>query len=29
MMAEPHFGSVDVLRGLWALFEAAETCLSR
>jgi uridine phosphorylase len=26
---EPHFGSADVLRGLWALFEAAETCLSR
>ena len=25
---EPHFGSVDVLRGLWALFEAAEACLS-
>lgn len=26
---EPHFGSVDVLRGLWALFEASEACLSR
>lgn len=26
---EPHFGSVDVLQGLWTLFEAAETCLSR
>jgi uridine phosphorylase len=25
---EPHFGSADVLRGLWTLFEAAETCLS-
>ena len=24
---EPHFGSADVLQGLWALFEAAETCL--
>jgi uridine phosphorylase len=26
---EPHFGAADVLRGLWALFEAAETCLSQ
>ena len=25
---EPHFGSADVLRGLWTLFEAAEACLS-
>ncbi len=25
---EPRFGSADVLRGLWALFEAAEACLS-
>lgn len=25
---EPHFGSADVLRGLWALFTAAEACLS-
>jgi uridine phosphorylase len=25
---EPHFGSPDVLRGLWTLFEAAEACLS-
>jgi uridine phosphorylase len=26
---EPHFGSADVLQGLWALFEAAEACLSQ
>ena len=26
---EPRFGAADVLRGLWALFEAAEICLSR
>jgi uridine phosphorylase len=26
---EPHFGSADVLRGLWILFEAAETYLSK
>jgi uridine phosphorylase len=25
---EPHFGSADVLRGLWTLFEAAEASLS-
>jgi nucleoside phosphorylase len=25
---EPHFGSADVLRGLWTLFTAAEACLS-
>jgi uridine phosphorylase len=25
---EPHFGSADVLHGLWTLFEAAEACLS-
>jgi hypothetical protein len=25
---EPHFGSADILQGLWALFEAAEACLS-
>jgi uridine phosphorylase len=25
---EPHFGSADVLQGLWTLFEAAEECLS-
>jgi len=25
---EPLFGSADVERGLWDLFEAAETCLS-
>jgi len=25
---EPHFSSPDVLRGLWTLFEAAESCLS-
>jgi uridine phosphorylase len=25
---EPHFGSADVLQGLWTLFEAAETVLS-
>jgi Phosphorylase superfamily len=25
---EPHFGSPGVLSGLWALFEAAESCLS-
>ena len=24
----PHFGSADILRGLWTLFEAAEGCLS-
>ena len=24
----PHFGSADVLHGLWTLFEAAEGCLS-
>jgi uridine phosphorylase len=24
---EPHFGSADILHGLWALFEAAEACL--
>jgi hypothetical protein len=24
---DPLFGSANVLRGLWALFEAAETCL--
>jgi uridine phosphorylase len=25
---EPRFGSANVVRGLWAVFEAAETCLS-
>jgi uridine phosphorylase len=25
---EPHFGSADLLRSLWTLFEAAEACLS-
>jgi hypothetical protein len=25
---EPHFGSADVLQGLWTLFEAAEAWLS-
>lgn len=25
---EPHFGSADLLRGLWTLFEAAEACLA-
>jgi nucleoside phosphorylase len=25
---EPHFGSANVLHGLWTLFEAAEACLS-
>ena len=25
---EPHFGSADILHGLWTLFEAAESCLS-
>jgi uridine phosphorylase len=24
---EPHFGSTDILQGLWILFEAAEACL--
>ena len=24
----PHFGSADILQGLWTLFEAAEGCLS-
>jgi uridine phosphorylase len=24
---EPHFGSTDILEGLWILFEAAEACL--
>jgi uridine phosphorylase len=25
---EPHFGSADILHGLWTLFETAEECLS-
>jgi hypothetical protein len=24
----PHFGSADILQGLWTLFEAAEWCLT-